>query len=458
MSNILRRPMFRGGRVSSYGNGIASGMGYNKGGRVGLNVGGSPGNSLAYIQNLQRAKDAALAAGETKTGGSILQNALSRFKSVPVLGRLATPFLGAAGSAGAAGVGAASAGIALGGLTDWIYEGMSTPEKYIETKRIGGEEPFAYAETDLIVDEDGNMTSRGQQIDEYLNELNVGEKPGFFPRGGPAKWMKDKGYDPKTGKKISDMPYEVSGGITEVLPGESALDAILRKATKNPEQDNKDGPQPTALTKKEQLARDRELYREELGYDKARQRDVGDMLGRASAAFLRRPARGEKREMTDALGDFMAAETAAGAGRAEKINQAAATLAINDYIAGKRSKEQTEQILAKTKFGVDYTLSAQAGAENVKTKEWVVALGLEAKNLKEDITKDTVIRNTLIKKFEQPTHIINAFNNKPYSDIANNLKELRVGFNIVKYKGGKIIIEKAPDGSVKRRDDLTVSG
>jgi hypothetical protein len=26
MSNILRRPMFRGGRVSSYGNGIASGL------------------------------------------------------------------------------------------------------------------------------------------------------------------------------------------------------------------------------------------------------------------------------------------------------------------------------------------------------------------------------------------------------------------------------------------------
>jgi hypothetical protein len=29
MSNILRRPMFRGGRVSSYGNGIASGLGYS---------------------------------------------------------------------------------------------------------------------------------------------------------------------------------------------------------------------------------------------------------------------------------------------------------------------------------------------------------------------------------------------------------------------------------------------
>jgi len=35
MSRILRRPMFRGGPVSSYGTGIATGLGYEDGGRVG---------------------------------------------------------------------------------------------------------------------------------------------------------------------------------------------------------------------------------------------------------------------------------------------------------------------------------------------------------------------------------------------------------------------------------------
>ena len=35
MSRILRRPMFRGGRVDARGTGIASGLGYEKGGRVG---------------------------------------------------------------------------------------------------------------------------------------------------------------------------------------------------------------------------------------------------------------------------------------------------------------------------------------------------------------------------------------------------------------------------------------
>ena len=39
MSNILRRPMFRGGRVDSRGMGITSNLGYNKGGRVGYQKG-----------------------------------------------------------------------------------------------------------------------------------------------------------------------------------------------------------------------------------------------------------------------------------------------------------------------------------------------------------------------------------------------------------------------------------
>ena len=39
MSRILRRPMFRGGPVNSYGTGIASGLA--DGGRVGFRTGGS---------------------------------------------------------------------------------------------------------------------------------------------------------------------------------------------------------------------------------------------------------------------------------------------------------------------------------------------------------------------------------------------------------------------------------
>ena len=46
MSKILRRPMFRGGRVSSYGNGIATGLA--NGGRVNYAGGGQIGGGAIY--------------------------------------------------------------------------------------------------------------------------------------------------------------------------------------------------------------------------------------------------------------------------------------------------------------------------------------------------------------------------------------------------------------------------
>ena len=47
MSRILRRPMFRGGRVDSRGTGITSGLSYNKGGRVGYFNGGTIYDNVA---------------------------------------------------------------------------------------------------------------------------------------------------------------------------------------------------------------------------------------------------------------------------------------------------------------------------------------------------------------------------------------------------------------------------
>ena len=54
-----------------------------------------------------------------------------------------------------------------------------------------------------------------------------------------------------------------------------------------------------------------------LGLDKARRRDLGDMLGRASAAFL---GAGDVRE---GLAEFMAAEAKAGPSRTERIKSIA---------------------------------------------------------------------------------------------------------------------------------------
>jgi hypothetical protein len=81
MSNILRRPMFRGGRVSSYGNGIASGLGYATGGRVGFKVGGISMSSIPksiytsiFGQDNRTSKRGAGAVNTaTTTGGQLLE-------------------------------------------------------------------------------------------------------------------------------------------------------------------------------------------------------------------------------------------------------------------------------------------------------------------------------------------------------------------------------------------------
>jgi hypothetical protein len=100
-----------------------------------------------------------------------------------------------------------------------------------------------------------------------------------------------------------------------------------------------------------------------LGGDKARQRDIGDSFGRLSASSLKRPGRGEKRGLADILGDFMTAEVAAGPGRLEKIEQAAATLDIKDKIESKRSRENIKQLMGMEVF--KNQLSAKSISDNV---------------------------------------------------------------------------------------------
>ena len=68
MSRILRRPMFRGGPVSSYGTGIASGLGYESGGRVGYAYGGG----IVTLQDILKQ------GGAPMTGQQILDFAKSK--------------------------------------------------------------------------------------------------------------------------------------------------------------------------------------------------------------------------------------------------------------------------------------------------------------------------------------------------------------------------------------------
>ena len=73
MSKILRRPMFRGGRVDSRGTGITSGLGYNAGGRVGYKIGGAIGNWFSKIAGQVPTGPASINTATT-TGGQLLES------------------------------------------------------------------------------------------------------------------------------------------------------------------------------------------------------------------------------------------------------------------------------------------------------------------------------------------------------------------------------------------------
>jgi hypothetical protein len=212
------------------------------------------------------------------------------------------------------------------------------------------------------------------------------------------------------------------------------------------------GPQPTALTREEEIAKNKELFRKELGYDEARRSDIGDLLGRISVAALKRPGRGEKRDLGDIAGDVMQMELAAGPGKREKINQAAATLAINDYVAGKRSREQTQEILAKIRFDTDYKIEATDKNISVKGKDFTKALAMEAKRQDAKLNDDKVIKSVIYQQTdgkESPISI-NVYQNENYNPNTNiDPNKLQKGLNIIKFKNKKIMMRKNQDGSLE---------
>jgi len=237
MSRILRRPMFRGGgKVSSYGNGIASGLGYAGGGRVNLNIGGSPfGAPIIKVPQ----------ATPPVTGGNILSRNLN--KLIPtksgILNTLSKgaklPLIGAAGTYGAA----AGVGTGIGQLADFYAKSTSTPEGYRRLKEMGGPK-MTFDETNIDV---------GQDLDYIAQGNMTGEKPGFFPRGGKAKFYEDRGYNP-------------DGTLIKTLEDQLKKDPALETAGNNPNKEfNVNDEGEPILTKKERLEKAAKEYEDILG-------------------------------------------------------------------------------------------------------------------------------------------------------------------------------------------------
>ncbi len=331
MSNILRRPMFRGGRVDSRGTGITSGLGYAGGGQIGggtikgkLMPDGRYGFAGPYPSNMAAflAKQAGSSVTPPITGGQLTTKLLpqSFLTGMEGLGTLTR---------------SAAIPLSIAASPFFIFEEdplkdkpeekelqetatkltesfLSQPRKQLMADILSGtktkaESPYADFDTGAAGKEARAAEQKYfLQKDKKSPLAKSTEEDLAFATGVPIE--RTRGDETTTGGATSNVVSAESGDIT--------LDDYIRM----------------------------------LGGDKARQRDIGDIFGRLSAAALKRPGRGEQRGVADILGDFMTAEVAAGPGRREKIEQTAAMLDIKDKIESKRSRENIKQLMGMEIF------------------------------------------------------------------------------------------------------------
>ena len=296
MSRILRRPMFRGGRVDSRGTGITSGLSYKQGGRVGLRLGGSPyltspvqfsGDPFtSQAKLLQNIKDQVNAV----TGGEIVENQ----KNKSFLNNFDNLF----------------------GEKDTVKT-ITLPDGSTKQVLVQSEGPSPLVELNLgIIDRE----EYNKKIRDQKNEL--------------------------------EDDFEVSGNVAGVREGETALDAIMREALAKKDNYNnqfgkKDDTEESTEISKADIEKNKELFAELLGGKKARGEDISNMLMSFAGKALKPEA-----TVKSSFGEFFEEEAKRPSSKT-KVDQAAAQLAINDYIAGKRSKEATENLLAKLKVQAD---------------------------------------------------------------------------------------------------------
>ena len=386
MSRILRRPMFRGGRVDSRGTGITSGLA--GGGRVGY----QPGGQVTGLDFLKKAF----------LGPRFLD---PNFQS-PMKFQSGTGF------------GFMSPERQSPGLIK-IGEGIKA-----RTPRMG----------ELGIDELAKpVTYGGSTLKEIAkSDLETGEG--------------DLNLSDKEKEELKDF-YKTMGTEADLdyKPGEP--DKIVPTVGKGDgDTDTGDGDDGEKEESVEYTIKD---YIKMLGGDKAKRRDLSDMLARASASFLGTGG------VKEGLAEFMKTEAAAGPSRLEKIEQAAATLDIKDKIASKRAAENLKQTLAGIDYKIGATMAANKAASSLEGKSWIDSLRIVKESLFKGSDKGldsaSVIEETLRLKYQKPVRKYTVSSETEIPKL-----EVQEGFSIITLPDGSKKIFEVVEGQAKERTDLRV--
>ena len=287
MSRILRRPMFRGGRVDSRGTGITSGLGYKQGGSVQARPGYFRGalvkgglrygkQGIDYLRNLLRGKPST-SKELVPSGYKFGDDFVSDFRK--------------------------NLGV-TGGLRD--IPGVSPVLNYIARnpkKSLAGVGLFG--------------------LSDYTDMLPSGETIGRALLPGKIE-------DVVFGEEVvEDKKDDLASTINNLAAGNT-----LKVTDKNLKDQKKD-----PVDMEEQIDIDTETFAKALGKDKARIQDASDMaLTFAGEAFK------DDATVKSALGKFFEKE-AGRKSRGTTIQDNAAALAINKYIKGEISRAEMNKLI-----------------------------------------------------------------------------------------------------------------
>jgi len=382
MSKILRRPMFRGGgTVSSYGNGIATGLA--DGGRVNLQIGGKPTDRFTGF----------------KSGQVPNQNEFLNFLNAQGGSQLGPVVTG-------------------GAISDAAMKRFQTPEFY---------------EDYIKLDEGEDETLLNSPIMDYSKIGMPGKKSNYLSLGGSKGMGETKGLaDLMKSQLLDDIPSvkdnipkggaDIEGVVEEqstVDPGITPDDGYLPIEPENPEEPEinvRDLIQTNADMFNEMLSAGTK-ERNEKRLKKARIQDISDvgldifarstkpgadvktMLGGAAERMVNKPSRTEK--LIDKQMD-----------QEDKTKMQATALAINDFIAGKRSDEAIEKLIAQSGLSLanqqklyNYKASLESGIK--KSKSVTTLMGEDKSN---DRTIQKIRKNSKVfaenNGLDMPTSII----------------------------------------------------
>ena len=417
MSRILRRPMFRGGgTVDSYGKGITAPLvpGYMGGGQIGGGIiygkpmaDGRFGFEKPIIPNFTMPNSILTNVEKSLGGGSGITTGSELLRAANKKLRSDDAYKIPAGVA--------------------IKETETTTEDTEESKPI---DTTSFEDQIGIFPEDQDLLTTtttneaGEQVYDFSPEMSLEAK-------AKLNLISATEYaDLKKKEDAAKLQKRLDAEGAGAVPGKGGGADLMEESTaiEDPKlPGEKELEEGTQISAKDAIAENQKLFAELLGADKARGQDIGDMLLRFSGSGGN--TLGEKFQ------NYTRAESAAGPSRSEKIKQTAAGLAINDYVAGKRSKEQIEAL--KTK--IDYTQGVKDAYVKLSASDDLSLAKAKASKLTDKgINSDETTKALILTKLGTGVPVFRA--QIKLKDIVKKADKLKPGYNLVDNEGVTTIV------------------